>query len=725
MAASVAPLSACRDNATVSPRVPNIRCLLAPLVLLIGLGAATPAAGQTPQTAANRAWNNAPTLELVARAIGRRTAQLADTGLADYRAVAHGYLTFLAQLGDGFPDPPQIVRADELAVEVYWRAPNQSKQRLIGRRDTLVLPTDIAYHRDHLAIVQNNFPAIIRIGDGDEVRDVPHPLSVAGQSAYDYATADSLTIRVGDRTWEVICVEVRPRDDRLARVVGTLYLDRESAAVVRLALTFTRAALIDPALEDVSIVLDNGLVDGRFWLPRRQEIEIRRTGTWLEFPARGVIRGEWDLCCVEVNRGVPVERLAAPEFSSASPAELAAYRFPGRLADSLAARVQAAGQGRPAEALHARAEELVRRSAMRREAGVRAAATRVSDFVRVNRVEGLALGGGFGAVLPGGATLRASARYGIDDQLVKYRFTLGRSIRSARLTVSAFDEYRDAAVVPEMSGVGNSLAAQEFGSDFSDDYRARGLGLALTGGGAWRWSATVDRLLESALEVHASPSRGTYRPALAADALDGTRAAARLTHSAGNDDGSAVMIDATVGAVWSPRSTRGPASPSPRVFRDSAGGDYLRAIIRASAVRPVQYGAWHLSLIAAGGMRNELNAQDEVRFGGPITAPGYAAHSLRAPAGAMVRAEWQVTVGSLPLNLGRFGRTRSPVALAPFVAGAWRTGIKPGEQAQSRSVGIGMLTAFHLIRLDVARGVDRGGAWSVYADFGRSWWPIL
>ena len=78
---------------------------------------------QTPPAA----WNDPRTVELVDRAVARRSAQLADTGLADYRALAHGYVTFLAQLGEGYPDPPQVVRADELAVEVYWRAPNQSK----------------------------------------------------------------------------------------------------------------------------------------------------------------------------------------------------------------------------------------------------------------------------------------------------------------------------------------------------------------------------------------------------------------------------------------------------------------------------------------------------------------------------------------------------------------------------------------------------------------------
>ena len=113
---------------------------------------------------------------------------------------------------------------------------------MTGRRDTLLLPTDIAYHRDHLAIVQNNFPGIIRLGNGDEVQDVPHPLSAAGRTAYDFAATDSFTIRTIDRTFQVIEVKVRPRNDRQPRAVGALYLDTSTGVVVRMAFSFTRAA---------------------------------------------------------------------------------------------------------------------------------------------------------------------------------------------------------------------------------------------------------------------------------------------------------------------------------------------------------------------------------------------------------------------------------------------------------------------------------------------------
>src|SRR5688572_4648680 len=193
-------------------------------------------------TANAQAWNDPRTLALVEQATQRRARQIADTALASYRASAHGYLTFLAQLGEGFTEPPKIVKADELALEVYWQAPNLSKQWIVGRRDTLLLPTDISYHRDHLGIVQNNFPSIIRLGDGDEVRDVPHPLSDAGLAEYDFAVRDSLAIRHPGRTAEVYEVKVRPRDDRQPRVIGALYLDRDNGQVVRMALSFTRAA---------------------------------------------------------------------------------------------------------------------------------------------------------------------------------------------------------------------------------------------------------------------------------------------------------------------------------------------------------------------------------------------------------------------------------------------------------------------------------------------------
>ena len=171
-------------------------------------------------------WNDPRSRSLVEQATERRARQIADTALASYKAAAHGYLTFLAQVGEGFTEPPKIVKADELALEVYWHAPNLSKQLIAGRRDTLLLPTDINYHRDHLGIVQNNFPNIIRLGDGDEVTvtatAVTAPPSTARPVTAGFNPGERVTkSRAGPRAMNTSCsrtIAINPADSPSAKV---------------------------------------------------------------------------------------------------------------------------------------------------------------------------------------------------------------------------------------------------------------------------------------------------------------------------------------------------------------------------------------------------------------------------------------------------------------------------------------------------------------------------
>src|SRR5436305_401494 len=120
-----------------------------------------------PRVVRAQAWDDPATRELVDRAIGRRALAFADSSLRDWSARAHGFVFFLGQIGEGLEEPPRLIKADQLELEVYWRLPNLSKQRIIGWRDRRELPTDISYHRDHLGIAMNNFPDLIRLGEGD------------------------------------------------------------------------------------------------------------------------------------------------------------------------------------------------------------------------------------------------------------------------------------------------------------------------------------------------------------------------------------------------------------------------------------------------------------------------------------------------------------------------------------------------------------------------------
>ena len=673
-------------------------------------------------------WNDSRTRALVEQATERRARQIADTALASYKAAAHGYLTFLAQVGEGFTEPPKIVKADELALEVYWRAPNLSKQLIAGRRDTLLFPTDINYHRDHLGIVQNNFPSIIRLGDGDEVRDVPHPLSADGLNEYDYAVRDSLQIRLGPRTLEVYEVRVRPKDDREPRAVGAVYIDRESGEVVRMAFSFTRAALRDKELEDVSVVLENGLIEGRFWLPRRQEIEIRRTGTWLDYPARGIIRGRWEICCYQVNVALNPALFTGPEISLAPRGTPLPVPFTGNVLDSLPPDVRAVTDADVAK-VQEEARQLVRGQALARTRSTSLSARSVSDFIRANRVEGLALGGGIARKLGEGFAVAMRARYGLADERVKARGGVSyRRANGAGFDISAYDDYSEAGDFRETSQLASSIGSQEFGTDFSDPFGSRGVSASVRTRPLAGWTLSLEGSVERqrSLDVNATPTTGTFEPVLAAWPTRERRTTLIVDRPTRLGP---LGFESQIHAEASLMQFRLPDAAYRNMSRFSVRGNFerptgpSRVVLRSAA-------AW-----TAGG--DQIPAQRLVFVGGPASAPGYVFHQFASRAAATVRGELQFPVPFASFSLGRYGKTPSAITLAPYLNAAWTDRTvnarkpanplalyAPGRSGWHPSLGIGALTVFDLLRFDVARGL-RDGRWSFSVDVTRDLWSIL
>jgi hypothetical protein len=669
---------------------------------------------------AQQTWNDPRTRALVERATERRALQLADTGLVDYKATAHGYVTFLAQFGEGFPEPPKIVKADELGLEVYWRAPDLSKQRIMGRRDTLLLPTDINYHRDHLGIVQNNFRNIIRIGEGDEVQDVPHPLSPTGLDAYDFAIRDSLQIRVGPRVLDVYEVLVRPKNDRQPRAIGAVYIDRETGEVVRMAFSFTRAALIDKELEDVSVVLENALIEGRFWLPRRQEVEIRRTGSWLDYPARGIIRGRWEICCYEVNKGIPPGFFTGPEIVMAPPAERAQNPFPfnGGILDSLPPDVRAVTD-EDVKKVQEEARALVRAQALSRSRSFALSARHISDIARFNRVEGLALGTGFLQRLGAGLALVTSGRYGFSDEEFKGRGALEyRTGAGSSLILAAERQYRDVSDEQETSLVRNTIAAQEFGSDYTDTYDVRGISLSasLTRPG-FRPSLEYAYERHAPLLVNARPASGKFELTIPAVSLRENRLTLGVDRPTSLTPGGFELgIHLAVTGTSSEQSSTLPAT---KLLRPSLAIDIQRPIGSSRLV---------FHTIAAGVLTGDTPpAQRLVYLGGPSTGPGYEFHEFVGRGGMSQRIEWRFLAPFVPIPLGRYGRAPGTITLAPFATAVWinrSAPFKAPRQGWYPAIGLGALTVFDVLRLDVARGI-RNGRWTFSVDVGRDFWSVL
>ncbi|MBC7564234.1 MAG: hypothetical protein H7305_15100 [Gemmatimonadaceae bacterium] len=662
-------------------------------------------------------WNDARALDLAQRATIRRSAQLADTTLRDYSARARGYVTFLAQAGEGLTEPPKVVKADQLALEIFWRSPDQGKQRILGRRDTLLLPTDINYHRDHLGIIQNNFAEIIRLGDGDEVMDVPHPLSPRGMGEYDYRIADSLVIRLADRTIEVFQLSIRPKNDRLPRVVGAVFVERATAQVVRMAFSFTRVALRDTSLEDVAVILENGLIEDRYWLPRRQEIEIRRTGTWLDFPFRGIIRGRWEIREYDVNTGLPPSLFTGPEIVQAPPDRQAAFAFEGALLDSLPSDVRTV-TGNDVRAVQDAARELVRAQALQRARGTSLQARGISDFVRVTRVEGLALGSGVAQRLGGGLRVAGTARYAFADQRVRGSATIAWERASgAGLSLRAERQLGEIGTVAEGSMVRNSFAAQEFGSDWTSPFQRRQVVLRadLPPLLDRRWRVAVETAIErhSRVNVNASPSRGSYEdtPAVTSDGFARASLLVRRP-TALAFGGTEVSTAASFHAIRMRSSQR----------------ELGRATLDLDVQRPFGRNRLVLRTIASGVVGAEVPLQYETWLGGPVTLPGMNFHAVRGRAGLSQRVEWQSPVPAPTIPLGRYGRVPGQFLLAPFALLAITDGRTSTAIATPRgvypAVGLGAIGLFNLLRVDVARGL-RDGRWMFSIDVTRDFWRVL
>jgi len=665
-----------------------------------------------PSSVLAQAWNSDAVRAQVARSIAQRQVRQADSTLQDFRVRAHGYVFFLGQLAEGLREPPRLVKSDELVLEVYWKAPDQSKQRIIGWRDRADLPTDIQYHRDHLGIVQNNFGDRIRLGEGDEVRDVPHPLAADGPTLYDYALVDSLTIYLPQRTIRVYEVTVRPRDFGAPRVVGSLFIDVETAEVVIFRFSFTRSAYLDDTLEDITIVLENGLWQERYWLPNRQEVEIRRRTKWLDMPARGIIRGRWEIRDYEFNVGLPDALFRGPEIVAAPQAVRDSFVWEVPLHTAIQS-VAGPVMTFDLEDVRGRILETAGSQALSGLASARLSVGSLSDLLHFNRVEGLSPG--IGTIFrPGGTTeIDAWVSYGTSDQRpkgrlgIRHRFGgLGVELRGARRLVDVADD-------PVISPLLNTVLAQEVGDDFGDyvllteafasvrrDFGVRG-GFGLRVGIQHAESVVTG----------ATPATGTFRPNPPLGS--GTFGVAELTLE--RRSAELALRAGVSGSVV----VEGGTGEDVRYLRIRGSG---RAHVGVGTTRVVARG-W------AGWGSADLPAHRSFVMGGRGTLVGESFRAWGGRYAAVGTLEWQLPVPFPALGLGPFVSTGRSIVLAPFVGAGWAGGVMPGLPWQASDgvrpvVGLGVEWFHRFFRVDVGVGL-RDRDVSLVIDVTRDLWDIL
>lgn len=674
---------------------------------------------------------------LVARATARRGLQLADSTLLSYRADAHGFLAFLGQLGEGVLIPPRVVQSEELALTISWWQPGQSAQQLVGRRDTTLLPADVGYYRDRYGVILDNLPDRIRLGDGQDVRDVPHPLAASARSLYEYQSGDQLTIRIPGREIVVDEVRFRPRDASQPAAIGSVYLDHASAAVVRISLMFTRAAIIDKRIETLFVTLENGLVRERYWLPRRQEVEVSRGSTWLDIPARGIVRGKWEVSNYAVNERVPDSTRALPRWSALSREKLKAHKFEGRLVDNLPADIQMASSE---DVVHAREQvaAAVRASMLTRPASAALTGRGVSDLVRFTRAEGLALGLGASHRWGDGIVLAGRGRYGFSDREVKGQIAIGREPAFGRTPLAQLfveRDYRDLAA-PERAGVTNSGAAAFFGSDFTTQVDTRAVGVMLRRDPRDPWMLRVAYESEKPVRLVATAASGRFEPVLPAWSLKGVRA--ELRGSGGWVSGGASSLRglwlvntslAAYGGHFESTGYRYPPDGSARSYAIENNPVASRAFGMLNLEKTIAGDRTLVSQSRGGvALGTHLPPQWLTFAGGPLSAPGYDYQQFATRGFLSQRFELRQPVRAPAIPLGKYGKAPGHITLAPFVqaiaVAAGTPDVATPVSGVYPSVGVGALFFFDLVRVDVARGM-RNGRWRFAIDIDRQFWGIL
>ena len=655
-------------------------------------------------------WDSPEVHRLVQRAVDRRLETRTDTALQNYRAEVSGFVFFSTQIGEGLSEPPRLIKADQLATEVYWRTPGRSKQIVVAWRDRRYLPTDIDYHRDHLTMVVGNLGDRITVGEGDEVRDVLHPFAPGGASAYQYALGDSISILMAQSTLYLVAVDFRPRDPDAGLAVGRAYLERERGDIVRLRLGFTAAAYRDETVEDITFVLENSLYEGRFWLPFRQEIEVRRRVAWFDFPARTLIRVRWSVDDLVVNVPLDPALFSGPVLAGLPAANDSA----GPWAEPLERAAEEAARPLSEQDLEtARLEirRLVGPRALQTMHGARIGTNSLSDLVLVNRVNGLRLGFG-GSASAGGFEGKAWLGYGTSDGRLLTRLRLSTGVGGGTGMVEGYRRLVDLSDIQVISTVLNSFRSQEAGTDLGDYVLLSGVrGLAtvpLSARSSIALGLGVER--SRSVVVAATPVHGTYDPNPplgAGDYIQGS-----VTFKRG--DGGVGLAQDLYGEV------RLEAGDGPtRYFRLAAkvtGATTLggRALVARGYVGWGTDGLPTYRSFVLGGR-------------GTLTGEPFRAYGGRSM--ALLHVEWRPTVPVPAASFGTLASTGTDLLIAPFVAAGWSSRAIPGTTWRATGgvrpvIGVGVEWLMNLVRLDVGVGLLDGGV-QVTIDVTRGWWPLL
>lgn len=685
----------------MSISIASIRSVRAGALFAVA-GLMAPARAANAQT--GEAWSSSRVLGLVAAARTRRQASVVDSTLQTYGADARGYVYFFLDRED--TQERTLIKTDQIALRVFWKAPNFSKQRIVGLRDEKRLPTNIQYHLDHLTVVQDDFADRITLGDGDEVRAVVHPTAPGSEVVYDFLLADSVTLTLPGPTEpiRVYEVQVRPRNPEAPGFVGSVFLERGTGAIVRMSFTFTPASYVDPYIDYIRISTDNALWNGKHWLPYRQQVEIRRELPQLDLPAGSVIRGRFEISGYEFNTPIPDEFFQGRRVTALP--EVSRRTFP--FEQGLYEQVDEEGLGTALDLDQIRAQA-VQMMGARYLSGLDVLRLHVgsaSNVFRFNRAEGAFFGAGASYRLASGYVLESTAGFAFGRQRPVASVALRKDAHTDRTTLTVrWNALRDIGPIQARSDLFNSFAAVLFDTDDLDPYFATGVELS-----------------------HGLPVRERLRLTLAAG-RERHVAARDVLGDPDRENGYRPVRPIVEGDLWSLAATAEvPAEgfgPRGRIRADvgTFEGDAFASLVGMAGVSR-QWLAHELRLAAelhAGVVSAAAPPQKLFLLGGHGTLPGYDFRSLVGNRFWLLKVEGTRALIRPWLSARAFASAGDARLSGRGVPSGW-------DAAPSSiplfSAGLGLGLGWDVLQLEAGRGLN-GGEWEVTLSVDRRFWGWL
>jgi hypothetical protein len=375
------------------------------------------------------------------------------------------------------------------------------------------------------------------------------------------------------------------------------------------------------------------------------------------------------------------------------------------------------------DVLRARAAALVRQRVLSGLPRLRISLPNASQVLRYDRGAGLHLGAGASWIASTNTRIESAFGYAFGAEVPGLSLAIRRQIGETTTTRlrTYLNEVRDIGIRPGAPGAFNTLSALG-GDDFLDPFRASGIALEITHelSPSWRLSASaqVEEHEAARLVREEAPIGGnSFRAVRPAE--EGTMADARVSLEFPLRERSGWSWGTRIGLAAG--AFEGDLFVTPRV--DAMGR-------RGSASRAGQVDL----RLAAGLTAGDPPAQEIALGGGRNTVPGYEYRSyagdafllLDAEASRDVFAPWiRARVLAAGGWIGDAGTTSEDAAgetTAERVRRDW--GVQRTDGFIT-SIGAGVGLGWDVLRIDLVRGLSRGGEWQLLLSIQPRLWGVL